>query len=144
MSIKYVVRKKVFGFDKTKTEKYVAQTFSAGNLNFKDLCDEVTKVGMAPSGVVKFVIDALIDTLNMNMNKGITVQLGDFGCFRPALSSRSQEAANNVDAGTVRRRKIVFTPGYKFRNMLKSVSIERLVLPSNDVPEKGEAEDPTV
>lgn len=149
MAIKYVIKKRVFGFDKTKSEKYVAQTFSAGSVDFKDLCDEITKVGMVPSGAVKFVLDALIDTLNMNMNKGITVQLGDFGCFRPTLNCKSQDEAKSVDAGTVRRRKIIFTPGYKFRDMLKRMSIEKLVLPFDMVSPEidgggDDGEDPTV
>ena len=75
MALNYEVKKRVFGFDETKTEKYVAQMKTLGMLEFKDLCDEVTKVGMAPRGVVKLVLDGLIDTLNMNINKGFSVQL---------------------------------------------------------------------
>lgn len=140
MAIKYVIKKRTFGFDETKAEKYVAQTFTSGKVDFKDLCNEVTKVGMVPSGVVKFVIDALIDTLSLNLNKGITVQLGDFGCFRPALNSKSQTKADDVDASTVRRKKIIFTPGYKFRDMLHSASIEKLKLSSDNV--SGGADQP--
>ena len=52
MALNYEVKKRVFGFDKTKTEKYVAQLKTLGMVEFEDLCDEVTKVGMAPRGVV--------------------------------------------------------------------------------------------
>lgn len=86
MSLKYVIKKRTFGFDKTKTEKYVAQNVITNTLDFRNLCDEITKVGLVPSGAVKFVLDALIDTLNMNLNKGISVQLGDFRL----LSSQSE------------------------------------------------------
>ena len=123
----------MIGFGKEKTEKYVAQNFITNTVNFKDLCDEISKVGMVPSGAVKFVLDALIDTLNINLNKGISVQLGDFGQFRP---------------------------GYKFKDMLKKASIQKLVTGSEIVdngntptppnPDGGgdggdeEAPDPTV
>lgn len=53
----------------------------------------------------KFVLDALIDTLNINLNKGISVQLGDFGQFRPGISSESQETEAAVDSDTIRRVK---------------------------------------
>ena len=56
MALNYEVKKRVFGFDKTKTEKYVAQMKTLGMLEFEDLCDEVTKIGMAPRGVVKMVL----------------------------------------------------------------------------------------
>lgn len=116
MALKYVVKKRVFGFDKTKTEKYVAQNVITNTVNFRDLCKEVSMFGMIPEGAVKHVIDALIDALNTNLNKGLSVQLGDFGCFRPGMSCKSQKEEKDVDADTVRRVKIVFTPGYKFKD----------------------------
>ena len=111
MALNYEVKKKVFGFDQTKTEKYVAQLKTLGIIQFGDLCDEVTKIGMAPRGVVKMVLDGLIDTLNININKGFSVQLGDFGCLRPGINAKSQgrgcevgyglSSENNFYAGTV-------------------------------------------
>jgi hypothetical protein len=64
---------------------------------------------MAPRGVVKMVLDGLIDTLNININKGFSVQLGDFGCFRPGINAKSQDSEvgyglsseNNFYTGTV-------------------------------------------
>ena len=40
MALKYVVKKRVFGFDKTKTEKYVAQNVITNTVNFRDLCKD--------------------------------------------------------------------------------------------------------
>lgn len=126
MAIKYEVKRVVFGFDESKTEKFVAQTKVLGMVGFKKLCEEVQKVSMAPRGVVKMVIDGLIDTLNMDLDKGYSVQLGDFGCFRPGLNAKSQAGAEAVDANTVYRRKIIFTPGSYFKNMLGDATVERL------------------
>ena len=152
MSLKYVIKKRTFGFDKTKTEKYVAQNVITNTLDFRNLCDEITKVGLVPSGAVKFVLDALIDTLNMNLNKGISVQLGDFGCFRPSLNCDSQDTAKDVDSDTIRRVKIIFTPGYKFKEMLNKVSVQKMIVAADGsmVPDEpvntdkgdGEAPDP--
>ena len=128
MAIKYEVKKVVFGFDESKTEKFVAQTKVLGLVGFKKLCEEVQKVSMAPRGVVKMVIDGLIDTLNMDLDKGYSVQLGDFGCFRPGLNAKSQTGSEAVDANTVYRRKIIFTPGSYFKEMLSDVTVERLTL----------------
>lgn len=159
MPLKYQVKKRTFGFDKTKTEKYVAQNVITNTLDFKNLCEEITKVGLVPSGAVKFVLDALIDTLNMNLNKGISVQLGDFGCFRPGMNCESQNTAKEVNSDTIRRVKIVFTPGYKFKEMLNKVSIQKMVVSDDGLlipedpepdpkpnPDDGdeEAPDPTV
>ena len=128
MAIKYEVKKVVFGFDKTKTEKFVAQAKVLGMVEFKTLCEEVQKVSMAPRGVVKMVIDGLIDTLNMDLDKGYSVQLGDFGCFRPGLNAKSQTGVKDVDDNTVYRRKIIFSSGSYFKEMLNKVTVERLEL----------------
>lgn len=123
MAFNYEVKKRVFGFDKTKTEKYVAQMKTLGILEFTDLCDEVTKVGMALRGVVKMVLDGLIDTLNIN--KGFSVQLGDFGCFRPGINAKSQDKEEDVKEDTIYHRKIIFTPGSYFKDMLTRASVTR-------------------
>ena len=127
----------MFGFDKTKTEQYVAQLKTLGMVEFGDLCDEVTKVGMAPRGVVKMVLDGLIDTLNMNINKGFSVQLGDFGCFRPGLNAKSQDKEEDVKSDTVYRRKIIFTPGQQFKEMLTRASVTRAGWDNSEVVSGG-------
>lgn len=137
MMLNYEVKKRVFGFDKTKTEKYVAQLKTLGMVGFGDLCDEVTKVGMAPRGVVKMVLDGLIDTLNMNINKGFSVQLGDFGCFRPGLNAKSQDKEEDVKSDTVYRRKIIFTPGQQFKEMLTRASVTRAGWDNSEVVSGG-------
>ena len=137
MALNYEVKKRVFGFDKTKTEKYVAQLKTLGMVEFGDLCDEVTQVGMAPRGVVKMVLDGLIDTLNMNINKGFSVQLGDFGCFRPGLNAKSQDKEEDVKSDTVYRRKIIFTPGQQFKEMLTRASVTRAGWDNSEVVSGG-------
>lgn len=137
MAIKYEVKKKVFGFDKTKTEKFVAQTKVVGMVDFKKLCEEVQKVSMAPRGIVKMVIDGLIDTLNMDLDKGYSVQLGDLGCFRPGLNAKSQAGVGDVDANTVYRRKIIFYSGSYFRDMLSKATVEKVVVGKDTVLPNG-------
>ena len=106
--------------------KSVAQMKTLGVVGFKDLCDEVSKIGMAPRGVVKLVLDGLIDTLNMDINKGFSVQLGEFGCFRPGINAKSQDKLEDVKASTIYRRKIIFTPGFYFKDMLTRASVEKM------------------
>lgn len=91
MSIRYVVSKRVFGFDEKKAEKFVAEPCTLGMIEFDDLCEEVMKVGLVPRGAVKFVLDALIDNLKLNINKGFFVQLGYLGCFRLGIQAKSQD-----------------------------------------------------
>ena len=91
MALNYDVKKSEIGYDETKMEKSVAQMKTLGVVGFKDLCDEVSKIGMAPRGVVKLVLDGLIDTLNMDFYKGFSGLLGEFGLFRPCIIAKSQD-----------------------------------------------------
>ena len=125
-----------------KIEKYVAQMKTLGVVGFKDLCDEVSKIGMAPRGVVKLVLDGLIDTLNMDINKGFSVQLGEFGCFRPGINAKSQDKLEDVTASTIYRRKIIFTPGFYFKDMLTRASVEKMDWSGNGTVSGGGSSKP--
>ena len=64
------------------------------------------------------------DTMVSFIEEGFSVKLGEFGSFRPAINAESQNSVEDVNANTIVRRKIVFTPGNSFKEMLGSVSIE--------------------
>ena len=120
MALNYEVKKRVFGFDETKTEKYVAQMKTLGVVGFKDLCD----------------------TLNMDINKGFSVQLGEFGCFRPGINAKSQDKLEDVTASTIYRRKIIFTPGFYFKDMLTRASVEKMDWSGNGTVSGGGSSKP--
>lgn len=125
MSLKYAVKKTVFGFDETKTDRYLARPVLTGTVEFEELCEQVTLVGMAPRGVVNLVLAGLIDATVLNVKNGMSVKLGELGTLRPSFSTRSQDSAEDVGTDNVRRRKFIFTPGKLLRNVIMNVSITR-------------------
>ena len=134
MAFRYVIKKRVFGFDKDKTEKYVATAFSIGEISYDKLCDQVTKEGMAPRGVVKMVMDGLIDSLCTYVSIGATVKLGDFGTIRPGLNCKSQDDAKGVTADSIYRQKIILTPGKRLKDMIKTSGITRISTGDEEIP----------
>lgn len=144
MALKYVVKKTTFGFDKEKAEKYVARPFNVVTVDFKMLCDQVTKVGFVPRGTVKSVLDGLIDSLITYMEIGASVSLGEFGTFRPSFGCKSQDDEKGVTTESLRNRKIIFTPGNLFKGMIKSISIQKLdssKTNSSTTPDDGNGDD---
>ena len=125
MALKYVVKKTVFGFDKTKAVKYVARPLLPGTVDYSALCDQVTKVGMAPRGVVKMVTDGLIDAIMWNLENHLSVKLGDFGTFRPGLGCKPQSEEKDVNADVLCRRKIIFTTSGNFKRILDNASVRK-------------------
>ena len=66
MALKYVVKKTVFGFDQTKTPKYVARPVPAGTVGYSALCDQVTRVGaLASRSMVVLALESLFDVLGI-------------------------------------------------------------------------------
>lgn len=126
MALRYVVKKTTFGFDKEKAEKYVARPCNIVQVDFKTLCDQVTRVGFVPRGTVKAVLDGLIDSLKTYMEIGASVSLGEFGTFRPTFGCKSQDTKEEVTTETLKRRRIAFTPGTLLKEMIQNVSIKKL------------------
>lgn len=63
----------------------MARPFNVVTIDFKMLCEQVTKVGFVPRGTVKSVLDGLIDSLITYLGIGASVNLGEFGTFRLLL-----------------------------------------------------------
>lgn len=125
MALKYVVKKTVFGFDITHTARYVARPLPAGTVSYTDLCDQVAKAGLAPNELVKQLLDILIDTLRIHLMNHMSVKLDDFGTLRPSFGCKSQDDEKAVDEQVLLRRKIIFTPSKKFKNLLTNVSMNK-------------------
>jgi predicted histone-like DNA-binding protein len=133
MALRYVIKKKPVGIGTNKVEKYVAQSVSVGEVNYKTLCEQVTKEGLMPRGVVKSVIDGLVDVLCTYVSMGITVRLDDFGTIRPGLNGYSQDEAEDVKANVIYRRKMVFVPSARLKEMIKKAGVIRLDVDSEEV-----------
>lgn len=132
MSFRYAVRKRKVGIGDAQVEKYVAASVSVADIDFSMLCDQVTSQGFVPRGIVKAVLDGMIDALCTYASIGATIRLGDFGSIRPGLNSKSQDEAKSVTADVIYRQKLIFVPGQRLKNMMKSSGVTRMVVESED------------
>ena len=132
MALKYVVTKQIFGFDQTKTEKYVPRQVLSGQIDFKKLCTQVGQICGAHRGTVQLVIAGLVDALVNNLDDGKSVQLGEFGIFRPGIRAKAADAEKDVSVSNIYRRKINFTPGMALKDVMNKASITRFASPDAD------------
>ncbi|MDL2211145.1 HU family DNA-binding protein [Bacteroides sp. OttesenSCG-928-M17] len=137
MSLKFVVAKKVFGFDDTKTEKYVVKQVLIGRVEFKRLCLQVSQICGAHRGVVQQVLAGVVDAMVNTLESGQSVQLGEFGTFRPAIRVKSSETAEGATASTVYRKRILFTPGEALKGMIGKVGLQQYKMPDTDYTDGG-------
>ena len=127
MALQYVVTKRVFGFDKTNTEKYVAKSVGSGKMNFDKMCEKVSRLCGIHRKVVDLVVSGLVDMMAEDIDDGKTIQMGEFGLFRPTIKTKSASTEDAVKASNILSKRIVFTPGKIFNRTLNEMSVTRSV-----------------
>lgn len=132
MPLEYVVTKRVFGFDKTKAEKYVAKPVNSGKVNFSKMCAKVSRLCGVHRKIVDLVVCGLVDMMAEDIDDGKCVQLGEFGTFTPTLRSKSTSNEKEVTADTIIQRRIRFYPGKIFKGTLHDMSIRKHIEPDTD------------
>lgn len=132
MALNYIVTKRIFGFDKTKTEKYVTRAVGSGKVTFAKLCQKLAQFLGIHRGVVQLVLAGLVDFVIAELEDGKSVQLGELGTFRASINSKAVGEEKDADAGTIVRRKIIFTPGTALKDAVNKISVTRYANPDTD------------
>lgn len=151
MALDYVVTKRVFGYDKEKTTRFVAKPVGSGRVKFEKTCARVSRICGVHRKIVDLVVSGLVDMMAEDIDDGKTVELGEFGLFRPTLKTKSADKAEDVSASNILNKRIIFTPGKIFQRTLQDMSVTRAVVPDTDYTDGsskgnggGDVEDPTV
>lgn len=142
MAIMVEVKKRTLHFKKEKPTVYTVAPVRTQKVTFEQLLKETSSSCGVNRAQVKACIEALIDRLSHFMEYGMIVQLGDFGTFKPTVNAKSQESMETVSAGNVVRRKILFYPGKRFKEMLRDVSVTSFDGLDEDVDGTGTEETP--
>lgn len=111
------------GYKEDKPIVYKMAAVRQQKVPYEKLLDEVSNSCGVNRSQSKAVIEALIDRLSMFMDYGMAVKLGDFGTFKPTLQSKSKKTEEELSAEDVKRLKIRFYPGKRFKEMLAQMSI---------------------
>lgn len=147
MALSYKVEKKSFGFDKTKTEKYVAVAQRAGTVQFDRVVEQISLRTLLPKGITKSIIESLIDSMGTWMLEGAGVSLGELGILKPAITCKSSDKEGEQK---IVRKRILFCPSKKFKALIEKMELEKQVVSgeisgeepiSPDNPDTGEGDD---
>lgn len=142
MGIVYEKEKMTLHFKKGKPQVYRAKPVRQQQVKFDDLLNEVSNSCGVNRSQTKAVVEALIDRMIVFMNYGMSVKMGDFGSFKPTFNSKAAATAEEVGADSVTRKKILFYPGKRFRQMLEGMSVITMDEPETEgtSPEGGGVE----
>lgn len=110
-------------YKKDKPTVYKMAAVRQQKVTYEKLLDEVSNSCGVNRSQSKAVIEALIDRMTMFMDYGMGVQLGDFGTFQPGIVSKAKETEDELTSSDVKRLKIRYYPGKRFKNMLAQMSV---------------------
>lgn len=116
--------KKAFGFDETKTQKYVLVPDRATVVNFEHLCDQVAQVSGINRGMVQSTLYGLVQSMKTFIRQGHSVQVAGFGTFIPSFNAKSSLVEKEVNADAIRKVKLRFIPSAELRQLLDKMEFE--------------------
>lgn len=116
MALKFrlVQRKILNGVEKDKVKTF-AMAKTSGFCDLQKLCRLISARSTVSSADVKAVLDGLNWALDMELQSGNVVQVGELGNFRLSISSSGTENEADFDATKIKKANIVFSPGASLR-----------------------------
>lgn len=139
MALKFRRVKKAFGFDKTKTEKYVVVPDRATPVGFEYLCKEIALVSGVNEGMVRATMFGLVTSMKTYLEQGHTVQVEGLGSFIPTFNAKSSLVEDDANADSIRRVKLRFVPSMELREMMNKMRMD-----FNDKDSTNDANSPSV
>ena len=108
---KVVMKKNLSTKEGEPAQKAYAIPKYNGNTDMDTLCKVISARSSMSSADVKAVLDNLNFVLDMELQAGRIVQLGEFGNFRLSLSSDGADSRSGFSGSMLKKAKIIFTPG---------------------------------
>lgn len=124
--------KKVFGYDKTKTEKYVVVPDRATVVPFEHLCDQIAKTGGINRGIVQATLYGLVGSMQTFIREGHAVRIDGFGTFIPSFNAKSSEVEKEANIDSITNRKLRFLPSAELRDVINNIEFEFDVIDSTN------------
>ncbi len=123
MSVTYnVIQRGEPGVAGGGTKKFYASAISTGEANINALTNRIEKISTVSGADIRAVLYSLLDIVPDELAEGNIVRIGDLGNFRLSISSEGHDTEEEVSADSIKKARIIFTPGPKFQQMLNNVT----------------------
>jgi len=84
------------------------------------------KHDIAVGSLTGVLITSLMDEATAGLTEGRIIRLSDLGSMRNTLSSEGREKSEQVTEADVKKAGVIFTPGKKLQDMLKTVKFTKV------------------
>ena len=149
MSIKVIAQRRQLKIGKNPSNRFVMRPDLYSAVNEKKVFAEASSHSGISAGVIKAAWDAAGEVIRTWATEGHSVPLPGLGTMRFGVRSKAVENLEDVKAGLITTRRIVFTPSVDVKDELKNTSIQITcldeqgnVLKRVTSGDSGEIEDP--
>ena len=149
MSIKVIAQRRQLKIGKNPSKRFVMRPDLYSAVNEKKVFVEAATHSGISAGVIKAAWDAAGEVIRTWATEGHSVPLPGLGTMRFGVRSKAVENLEDVKAGLITSRRIIFTPSVDLKDELKNTSIQITcldeqgnVLKRVTSGDSGEIEDP--
>jgi predicted histone-like DNA-binding protein len=125
MSAKFQILRRKNPQDMNGPDKYYAAALGDGEIDLDTLADRIAYQTALTEVDCHAVLLSLVHNVSEELNQGRIVRLGKLGTFRIGISSKGFSTAEEVTAGAIVKRRILFRPGKKLRKVLRDLSFRK-------------------
>lgn len=123
MAIKYSVETMKVGFGTDKKEAYVGRVQLGETVETDMLVEQVSlRTGMTQAQI-KMLLENLTDSIKHFCLLGNGVRIGKLGIIKPAIKTKSAEAADEVE---VMKLKFRFIPSSEMHDVLDELTVRKI------------------
>ena len=124
MSIKVIAQRRLLKIGKTPSKRIVMRPDLYSAVNEKKVFSEASSHSGISAGVIKAAWDAAGEVIRTWATEGHSVPVPGLGTMRFGVRSKAVENLDDVKAGLITTRRIVFTPSVDVKEELKNTSIQ--------------------
>lgn len=118
--------------------KFYAQVQARGEMGIREIAERIQRECTLTRADTIAVLTALEDVVSEGLQGGEIVRLGDLGSIQVSLSGKGADKAEEYNDGLIQRKRILFRPGMTLRNMLSTLSFERVEVKPKKKPQEKE------
>ena len=124
MSIKVIAQRRQLKIGKNPSKRFVMRPDLYSAVNEKKVFVEAATHSGISAGVIKAAWDAAGEVIRTWATEGHSVPLPGLGTMRFGVRSKAVENLEDVKAGLITTRRIIFTPSVDLKDELKNTSIQ--------------------
>ena len=105
--------------------KFYASPVHDREITLDGLTKAIEKTSTVNGADIRAVLYAMVEESVLGLSEGRIIRLGDMGSLRITISSEGKEKAEEITASAIKKAGVIFTPGSKLKEMLKSVKFTK-------------------